>query len=190
MLVVGTGEKQIEKISSLEFRFANSTPLKRVTCYADWNTAWIRTQYAVEYLFPHRKEELRVYAEHILRKFTATHASYHDRVILYDRAVRERLSSRLDLSFAHINMFSDLADMHTSAFGSAVVGSSVKLISSVGNANDQPRRQKSNEACRKYSAGSCQNTATSCRYRHVCAVCRQAGHVASSKDCTKRIKRD
>ncbi|KIJ37984.1 hypothetical protein M422DRAFT_259370 [Sphaerobolus stellatus SS14] len=120
MVVIGSDSKQVEHISSLvELRFGNATPIKRVTTHGEWEMAWSRTCSAVEFVFAHRKQELRMYTEQIQRKFYATHISFHDRIILYDRAVRERVSHRSDLSLADTTMFEDLAVMHTSPTGRA-----------------------------------------------------------------------
>ncbi|KIJ22666.1 hypothetical protein M422DRAFT_196906 [Sphaerobolus stellatus SS14] len=189
LVVVGTDTKHVERLSSLvELRFGNATPVKRVSTHGEWEMAWSRACAAMEFVFAHRKSEFRTYTEHIQRKFYATHVSYHDRVLLYDRAVPERVSHRSDLSLADTAMFDDLAVMHTSPTGSGMSDRSHQAQSTVGS--NRNRQNKSPEACRRFNSGQCPNTATICKYRHICAVCRQSGHTAGDSKCSKKVKRE
>ncbi|KIJ38868.1 hypothetical protein M422DRAFT_781282 [Sphaerobolus stellatus SS14] len=123
LLVVGSDAKQVEKFGNIEFRFANSTPIKKISTQGEWSMAWNRACEAVEFVFSHRKNELRIYSEYMLRKFTATNIGYHDRIINFDKAVRERAAHRSDISLSDTASFADLADMHTSSMGSGATSS-------------------------------------------------------------------
>ena len=55
--------------------------------------AWGITSTAISYAFPNRSDELNLYGRYILGLFTATNSLFHDRVIAFDKAIRQRVSS-------------------------------------------------------------------------------------------------
>jgi hypothetical protein len=53
----------------------------------EWEMAWGRSSRAITYVFPHCKEELALYGEHISGLFEAISGQYHAQIILYDQSV-------------------------------------------------------------------------------------------------------
>ncbi|KIJ52303.1 hypothetical protein M422DRAFT_776013 [Sphaerobolus stellatus SS14] len=189
MAVVGADTKRVERLSSLvELRFGNVTPIKRVTTHGEWEMSWSRACSALEFVFAHRKSELQTYTEHMQRKFYATHVLYHDCILLYDRAVWERVSHHSDLSLTDTTLFDNLAVMHTTPTGSESTNHYSQTQTSITASRDKP--EKSTEACRRFNSEQRPNTASTCMYRHICAVCRQSGHAAGDPKCNKKIKRE
>jgi hypothetical protein len=86
MFIIGSDSKRTEHLGSIEVRIAQGVPIKKVTTLGEWEMAWTRTSRAITYAFPHRKEELALYGEHISGLFEAISSQYHSRIILYDQS--------------------------------------------------------------------------------------------------------
>ncbi|KIY43016.1 hypothetical protein FISHEDRAFT_78924 [Fistulina hepatica ATCC 64428] len=97
-----------ERIGGLEFSFVSTAPSKRVTDYGDWTTAFDSFKQAFTFIFPHRGEELQLYADHVRAFFKARPVSEHSSVIAYDSSVRTRVAQRRDLLHTDYLQFQDL----------------------------------------------------------------------------------
>jgi hypothetical protein len=86
MFIVGSDSKRTEHLGPIELRFRQTVPIKKVATLGEWEMAWGRTSRAITFTFPHRKEELSLYGEHISGLFEAINIQYHGRIILYDQS--------------------------------------------------------------------------------------------------------
>ena len=80
-------EERKGRMRSTEVVFAAAECKRQVKTGGDWSSAYRRMSKAVAFLFPHRREELSEYAEHIEGLFSAKHTNAHSKVILYDQSV-------------------------------------------------------------------------------------------------------
>jgi len=114
-------DERVEEIGDLEIRFGTVNPMKTVSTAGEWSTAWNRALHVTSTAFPHRAGELAEYTEYIIGLFAATDVHFHDRVILFDKAVQCRVGARRDLELTDFNKFSDLRSTHMDSIGAAVV---------------------------------------------------------------------
>jgi hypothetical protein len=97
MFIIGSDSKRTEHLGSIEVRIGQGVPIKKVTTLGEWEMAWTRTSRAITYAFPHRKEELALYGEHISGLFEGISSQYHSHIILYDQSTRARTACRNDI---------------------------------------------------------------------------------------------
>ena len=114
-------DERIESIVDLDIKFGTVAPTKIVSSAGEWTIAWNRACWATSMAFPHRAGELADYAEYIIALFAATNILFHDWVILFNKAVHHRVSSRHDLELTHFDKFADLRSAHMDSIGAAVV---------------------------------------------------------------------
>jgi hypothetical protein len=88
MHFIHLNEERKGRVGSTEVVFAMAESKRQVRTGAEWSSAFRRMSKAVTFLFPHRREELLDYAEHIEGLFSAKHSGAHSKVILYDQSVR------------------------------------------------------------------------------------------------------
>ncbi|THH13725.1 hypothetical protein EW146_g6527 [Bondarzewia mesenterica] len=81
-----------EKVDGIEFTLLSAAPAKT----------------AYQFIFPHRLAELNRYAGHINWQFAAVHSFYHDKIILYDKAIRTHVASCRHLALDDFAAFNDL----------------------------------------------------------------------------------
>jgi hypothetical protein len=120
MFIIGSDSKRTEHLGPIELRFGQIIPIKRVATLGEWEMAWGRTSRAITYAFPHRKEELSLYGEHISGLFEAINIQYHGRIILYDQSARARAACRNDVLLSDFGRFEDLCTMHISSLGAGL----------------------------------------------------------------------
>jgi hypothetical protein len=106
------------------------------------------------------------------------HASFHDRVVSFDKAVRKRVASRRNVELTDFTEFLDIKIAVIDAVGVGVVGA--QRESSSG-----PAHKPKSEACNNWNRGRCTADAGTCRRLHVCNVCKVAGH--KGPDCPDRF---
>ena len=114
-------DERVESIGEVEIKFGTVAPSKVISSAGEWTISWNKTSRATSTVFPHRAGELADYAEYIVGLFAATDIHFHDRVILFDKAVRRRIGSRRDLELTDLNKFADLKAVHMDSIGAAVV---------------------------------------------------------------------
>jgi len=105
-------DERVEEIGDLEICFVTVNPTKTVSTAGEWSIAWNRALRATSTAFPHRAGELAEYAEYIIGLFAATDVHFHDRVILFDKAVRRRVGTHRDLELMDFNN-SQISDQPT-----------------------------------------------------------------------------
>jgi hypothetical protein len=171
-------DKRTEKMGEVEVIIGSSIPARTVKTHGDWVIAWDQTVEATVFVFPHRAGELQAYGKHIRQLFASFPANLHSRVILYDKAVRLRAAQRRDLLLTDHAKFSDLHVLwiQNAGAGSSTDGGERARRSSGGTSN---RRR---DACRRWNANKCPNSAGACNFAHVCSRCRSNTHTAS--ECT------
>jgi hypothetical protein len=105
-------------------------------------------------------------------------AEHHSRVIHFDKALRLRVSQRRDLLLTDHASFTDLSLLWLQNGGgsSRLPRDETPRSSRRSTSPSKPRR----EACRRFNAGTCPNSQSSCDYAHVCSKCRATGHVVSA----------
>ena len=153
--------------------------LAEALCLSTWENqvllmSWNKTSRATSTAFPHRAGELADYAEYIVGLFAATDIHFHDRVILFDKAVRRRIGSRRDLELTDFNKFADLKAAHMDSIGAAVV-------QRASLATKNPSSRKKQEACNRWNDNLCLLDGSQCRRLHVCNKCSKGGH--KGPDC-------
>ena len=81
-------EERKGRLGRAEVIFTVAESKRQVKTGSEWSSAFRRMSKAVIFLFPHRREELFDYAEHIESLFSAKHTSAHSKVILSDVPAR------------------------------------------------------------------------------------------------------
>ncbi|KAI0054892.1 hypothetical protein BV25DRAFT_1816392, partial [Artomyces pyxidatus] len=162
------GDPEVAEAIGKHIITTSAKPSKHVAHHGDWTIAWAIYREAVEFVFPHRVNEMLAYQRHIVGMFAAVTGA-PQRVIDYDKAVRIRVgrSNRLELS--DFNEFHDLNTMYISA---PHAGSSAARYP----ASSQGPCPRSNDICIRFNEGQC--TIKACRYRHACSNCHGASHAA------------
>jgi hypothetical protein len=174
-------DPKVEKFGDLEITFGAAEPTKHVKNGGDWQIAWNKTAKATAYAFPHRAPELADYGEFIIDLFSVTHSSMHNRVILFDKAVRKRVGGVRNLELWDYERFSDLKIAHMDSIGISVLSGASK---DDGNRKGKKNKNwKKEEPCNKWNDGKCVQEEEDCRRLHVCNKCRKAGH--KGRDCPK-----
>nr|VWP00840.1 Argininosuccinate lyase (ASAL) (EC (Arginosuccinase) [Ganoderma boninense] len=155
---LGQDEKHVEKLGPVELSYRAVTPAKVVKSAGDWVIAWQRATAAIVYAFPHRKQELEDYHNHIFGFFGAIHPDYHHRILDYDRAVRKRVGAMRTLLLSDTHEFANLRTLHIDSIGaSAATGYPSKRRE--GGA----KRTPSDEACKRWNRGTCNTAADACK---------------------------
>ncbi|KAH9851871.1 hypothetical protein C2E23DRAFT_731832 [Lenzites betulinus] len=178
-------DKISERVGELEFTFRAPVVAKKVSSFGDWVFAWKRASLAVTFAFPHRRDELDAYGEYIIGLFGALAVPVHGRVLDFDRAVRKRAGSSRRFLLTDFSEFSDLKIQFIDACGANVYRSEASTHSKPGGSRTAGSSCQK-DPCRKYNAGTCNNHASKCRFRHICSGCGGDGHVES--DCRKAAK--
>jgi hypothetical protein len=94
----------------------------------EWSVAWDKYEEAVLFVYPHRKQELEKYWDHIQETFTAISlAGCPDRVLQNDRRVRTRVAESNRLRLSDLESFSS-EYMCIISVGAALAGSSASVV--------------------------------------------------------------
>ncbi|EDR00637.1 uncharacterized protein LACBIDRAFT_313122 [Laccaria bicolor S238N-H82] len=175
---VGADDRKREKVGTLEFVVGSCTPAKTVRSHSDWTIAWDGYVEALLFVFPHRNSELIAYAKFIRQLFTSMPPERHGRVLHFDKAVRLCVSQRRDLLLTDHANFTNLSLLWLQNGGgsSGLPRNETTRSSRRPSSSSKPRR----EACRRFNAGTCPNSQSSCDYAHICSKCRGTGHIASA----------
>jgi hypothetical protein len=112
LVVLGADSKRIEHVAGLRLQVESTIPVRKVQSLGDWSLTWGRASATITFVFPHRRDELQAYADHITELFGAINPLYHSQVIFYDQSVCARTSCRQDMLLSDIGCFEDLCTMH------------------------------------------------------------------------------
>lgn len=147
----------------------------KVTRAEEWLRVFHRYSKAVEFVYPCRGGELREYCDYITTVFQTTASIYHNRVIGYDRQVRERVGSTNDILLTEISRFSDLQLFWLSSLGAGFAS----LTSTTAGSSRKATRVShptvpASEVCKRFNRGEAHGDR--CKYDHSCLECGRAGH--------------
>ena len=168
-------EERKGRVGGTEVVFAVAESKRQVKTGGDWSSAYRRMSKAVTFLFPHRREELSEYAEHIEGLFSAKHANAHSKVILYDQSVRNRVGGGQNVLLTDYQRFSSLSEAILHADGIEYRGNG-KGPSKGGKGSAEGGSTKK-DACRRFNGkDGCRFAEEDCFYKHICSKCGQGGH--------------
>jgi hypothetical protein len=179
-LVAPTKEK-LGRVGSTTISLGDTEPARRIQTSGDWFAAWREATKATAFVFPHRRDELWDYADHINREFSAKVPSSHRKIILYDAAVRNAVGGGQSLLLTDYTKFNHIYSAIIPADG---VGAEGPGRSSGSNARAGSRNRQS-DICRRFNSESsnCPDGNT-CKYKHICKRCKKARH--GQHDCEGR----
>ncbi|THU77930.1 hypothetical protein K435DRAFT_701264, partial [Dendrothele bispora CBS 962.96] len=168
-----------EKVGAFEIKVEKDVEVtKTVTNEAQWNKAFRLFKRATLHLFPHRDSELATYENHMGDLFLSIDPSLHPRLISYDKAVRNLVANRGDLTLADTNhdAFRNAFRTHIENYGAFVV-ENAQLASTSSLLSPSRDKRPKVEICKRFNQGICVGT---CHYAHVCSRpnCRRQGHGA------------
>ncbi|KAF5375461.1 hypothetical protein D9757_009962 [Collybiopsis confluens] len=172
---VSTLLRSNEKRKSLATSSLNLAPKPRVKPYlamatgSSLGTAILII--AAIFAFPHRISELNAYRTHISQLFSCTPSSSHSRVINYDKAACLRVSQTRRYLLSSFGNFNNLNIRWIQA---PSWGGNNRFSSTSGVGKSR------RDTCHRWNKKRCPNTASACRYAHVCGKCRSNGHVKSN----------
>jgi len=166
-----TDNRAIENIGDLELHFGATKPAKTVETHGDWVIAWRIVFKATRFVFPHRETELEEYNDYITSYFASIHPTSHSKVLNLDKAIRKQVGSVNNVSLNEFNKFRYLETRHLQGHGSGdgSVTTKDRVVPKDGSSS-----WRKADPCRLWNEGKCPNQASSCKYRHICELCRGA----------------
>ena len=181
MHFVHLDEERKGRVGTTEVVFAVAESKRQVRTGAEWSSAFRRMSKGVTFLFPHRREELLEYAEHIESLFSAKHAGAHSKVILYDQSVRNQVAGGQNTLLTDYHRFTSLSEAILHADGIEYKGKGKG--SGKGREGSGKGEGSRKDVCRRFNGqAGCRFTEEECFYKHVCSGCGSGGHGKSS--CT------
>ena len=182
MHFVNLNEERKGRLGSTEVVFATTESKRHIRTGAEWSAAFRRLSKAVVFLFPHRRDELLEYAEHIEGLFAAKHTTAHSKVILYDQSVRNQVGGGQNILLTDFNRFHSLSEAILHADG--IEYKSHGKGSSKGEGTSKGESSKK-DICRRFNGQvGCRFTEDECYYKHICKGCGKGGHGKFS--CTEK----
>ena len=176
MHFVQLDEERKGRLGKAEVVFTVAESKRQIKSGAEWSSAFRRMSKAVIFLFPHRREELYEYAEHIESLFSAKHVGAHSKVILYDQSVRNRVGGGQNILLTDYQRFGNLSEAILHADGIEYKGGGGKGPGKGGKDSDKGESTKK-DICRRFnSQGGCRFTEEECYYKHICKGCGKLGH--------------
>ena len=148
---------------------------KQIRTAAEWSSAWRRASKAIAFAFPHRRDELAEYGDYIEGEFAAKLPSSHNRILLYDIALRNEVGAGQHTLLTQTHRFSRL-------YSAIVMPDGIETHSKPGKKSSDGHPKT--DACNKFNNGTCKASDTSCKYRHICKKCGKGGH--AGKDCSSK----
>ncbi|KAG2043370.1 hypothetical protein BDR03DRAFT_818417, partial [Suillus americanus] len=101
-------EKHTVTIGEVEICFGTEVATVKIATESEWITAWRRAARALRFAFPHRTAELDAYFEYICSMFAQSAKAAHGQVILFDKAVRNRVGSSRRYELCDFDAFQDI----------------------------------------------------------------------------------
>jgi hypothetical protein len=160
-------EERKARIGDSEISLGPAEAARKVASSSDWSVAWRRAARAVAFVFPHRSRELEDYAEYIESEFAAKNPSGHNRIILYDIAVRNLVRGGQQQLLTDTHRF-------VSLYSAIVMPDGVQYSYS----GRKPQNKGKAEICNRFNEKGCNGP--SCRYQHVCKGCGSTSHGKSA----------
>ena len=163
-------EDRKARLGTAQLTFSTSEPRRKVRTYGDWISAWRRASRAIAFAFPHRADELEDYFIHIQTEFDSKQIGAHQRIILYDIAVRNYVGGGQTTLLTERDRFSHL-------YSAIVVSDGVEFGANASSrrGGGGPSVARGQETCNKFNTESgCPHSP--CKYRHRCGKCGKDGH--------------
>ena len=174
-------EERKGRVGTTEVVFAVAESKRQVRTGAEWSSAFRRMSKAVTFLFPHRREELLEYADHIESLFSAKHAGAHSKVILYDQSVRNQVGGGKNILLTDYHRFTSLSEAILHADGIEYKGKGKGP--GKGREGSGKGEGSKKDICRRFNGQvGCRFSKDECFYKHLCSGCGNGGHGKSS--CT------
>ena len=181
MHFVNLDEEGKGRVGPTEVVFAAAESKRQVRTGAEWSSAFRRMSKAVTFLFPHRREELLEYAEHIEGLFSAKQTSAHSKVILYDQSVRNQVGGGQNILLTDYHRFNALREAILHADGIEYKGHGEGP--SKGGEGAGKREPSKKDICRRFNGQAGRRFSKDERYyKHPCKECGKGGHGKST--CT------
>lgn len=175
MHFINLNEERKGRLGTTEVVFAVAESKRHVRTGAEWSAAFRRMSKAVVFLFPHRRDELLEYAEHVEGLFSAKHTGAHSKVILYDQSVRNQVGGGQNILLTDFHRFHSLSEAILHADGVEYKGHG-KGSSKGGEGSGQGEGSKK-DVCRRFNGqAGCRFSEDECHYKHVCKGCGKGGH--------------
>jgi hypothetical protein len=172
-------EDRQARLGATQLTFSTSEAKRKIKTYRDWISAWKKASRAIAFAFPHRADELDDYFLHIQTEFDSKQIGAHQRIILYDIAVRNYIGGGQSVLLVERERFSHL-------YSAIILTDGIEFPSNTGGkkAVSTPANGRS-EVCNKFNTPSgC--TYNPCKYRHSCKACGKDGH--ARPDCPNERK--
>ncbi|KAJ7586744.1 hypothetical protein C8J56DRAFT_787403 [Mycena floridula] len=139
--------------------------------HGQWIIAFDALEQAIVFVFPELTNSYRFYRRHISDLFSSIQQSAHQRIINYDKAVRNLVAMRRGLLLSDVSQFGHLRTNWIDSIGAgAGVGVATSGSSGTSRTGNRPRVPKSGEVCRNWNAGNC-TKGDRCRHNHACSKC-------------------
>ena len=170
-------EERTGRLGDAEISFGVSEPKKRITSASEWSSTWRKASKAIAFAFPHRSDELLEYGDYIEAEFAANIVSSHHKILLYDTALRNEVAAGQHILLTDHHRFSRL-------YSAIVMPDGVESLPDKYNGRKPGKASHSGdkfEICNKFNAGTCKNSSSDCKYRHLCKNCNKPGH--GKRDC-------
>jgi hypothetical protein len=168
-------EERKGRLGTAEVVFAVSESKRQIKTGSEWSSAFRRMSKAVTFLFPHRREELLEYAEHIEGLFAAKQTHAHSKVILYDQSVRNQVGGGQNILLTDYRRFHSLSEaiLHADGVEYRAGGKGSKGSGSGQDKGNSPKK----DICRRFNGqGGCPFSDEDCYYKHLCKGCGKGGH--------------
>jgi hypothetical protein len=148
---------------------------RKVESRSDWASAWHLYTRAMRVVFPHRLDELQLYADYVKGIFDSKHKSKHHTIISFDIAVRNFIGGGQTLLLTDTSRFA--------RFYNSIVMSDGSNFQSLGGSGKRPGNERSSVGgaksviCNRFNATvGCPNSDIDCKYQHICKKCGKIGH--------------
>jgi hypothetical protein len=171
------------RLGDAEVVFAVPESKRQIRTGAEWSAAFRRLSKAVSFLFPHREEEHREYAEYLEGLFAAKQANAHAKVILYDQSIRNQVGGGQNVLLTDYHRFHSLGEaiLHTDGIEYGSVG---PANSSKPGGSGKPGGKtggKKGETCKRFNGPKgCRFSENDCYYKHACQLCGKGGHAKAN----------
>ena len=180
-----------EAAAAIVSTFGEKPKTRKILDQIGWQTAYNSYVKAVVCAFPSRRDEMRLYEEHIRGIFERRHISIHPQILAYDMAVRKLVGATRRLLFSDFKddavreLYESYLDYTGEWFNrtsreDGEASSTRRGVAGLVTGSSSHRAEKrKREVCRRYNFNTCFGV---CERLHVCSVCRGA-HTASSGSC-------
>lgn len=148
----------------LSFRVAKSATTVKTA--AEHSAAFTMFVKALAFVFPQRWEEFTEYQNALGQLFLSLQPSFHQRVIQYDQAVRNRVAVQRHIRVTDATRFDDLRTTYLTSHG--VGPNPSESLSEFRGSSKQRSADQRREPCHKWNRGTCPKIEAECNYSHCC----------------------